>query len=152
MSSGAEVCWLLAEKLNRMVAQPVWRIAFTAIMHSSCFAVTKIGRGGAADAASRWHGSAASALSLPHHWVLSPVGGTCQARLPYSDASCPCLLHPVSPPADLELLEGLDKSKHGERAMAVAALMKEMEEASHNGSATARVRVTAVPSLMGDSS
>ncbi|WIA10540.1 hypothetical protein OEZ85_010728 [Tetradesmus obliquus] len=60
--------------------------------------------------------------------------------------------------SDLELLEGLDKSKHGERAMAVAALMKEMEEASHDGSATAHVRatapqcVTAVPSIMGDSS
>ncbi|WIA30584.1 hypothetical protein OEZ86_000666 [Tetradesmus obliquus] len=55
--------------------------------------------------------------------------------------------------SDLELLEGLDKSKHGERAMAVAALMKEMEEASvYNGSATARVRVNAVPSIMGDSS
>lgn len=34
---------------------------------------------------------------------------------------------------DLELMEGLDSSKHGERAMSVVALVKELDASVRNG-------------------
>jgi hypothetical protein len=60
----------------------------------------------------------------------------------------------VPPPPDLELLEGLDKSKHGERAIAVSALVKELEQHTVSGGISPRsratVRVAPLPSIMGD--
>jgi hypothetical protein len=41
-----------------------------------------------------------------------------------------CLLPFIT---DLELLEGLDSSKHGERAMSVTALVKELDASVHGG-------------------
>lgn len=53
--------------------------------------------------------------------------------------------HPSNTPfsTDLELLEGLDSSKHGERAMSVAALVKELDASVHGG------RMAAAPKSMG---
>lgn len=69
----------------------------------------------------------------------------CNYPYPY-----PCLLPRVSSRTpDLELLEGLDKSKHGERAIAVSALVKELEQHTvSGGSPRGRVvRVAALPAM-----
>jgi hypothetical protein len=48
-------------------------------------------------------------------------------------------------PTDLELMEGLDVSKHGERAMPVRAFVKELEASVHGGrKATESPTVTVV--------
>jgi hypothetical protein len=48
-------------------------------------------------------------------------------------------------PADLELIEGLDVSKHGERAMCVKELVKELDASVHGArKADDSVTVTAV--------
>lgn len=53
--------------------------------------------------------------------------------MPYPWLPCPATTsHPILSP-DLELLEGLDVSKHGERAVAVTAFVKELENSVHGG-------------------